>query len=368
MIYACFFFVSRSTECQTMKDTSDLISNSVVDDLPIAGVSQREATSREDQRTEVNTEENTQSTLISQHMSPRQGEIVSPTRNDAELSMKESTALIQAPSKLADSEKRLADEMKMRKEKRIKFKAIIEEEENKLKVLTKQVQSVQDAIKLKELKIKEMKCRRKEMPLLRKFGMQINISKSVLRKERLQDDLSVLRGRCVARRRKIQKYKTKIRYDLQILSDPCRTSINPSPATKPKPKASRPTPACFFVQEDSRRAGMPNNILDSKTQVKNTPLNQKACSSARSDCVVVATKRDQCLGSKWSLDSVDAEEINSLLTRQLQIDEPGFLARSCSSENVRQCPLKLHEDNDSSTKSISVALSSSSISVDVSKD
>ena len=289
----------------------------------------------------------------------------------------EKAAVITAQAKLADSERKLADEMKARKEKRILFKGIIDEEENQLKVLTKQIQSVQDAISLKELKIREMKRQRREMPFLKKFGMQINISKSVLRKERLEDDLSVLKSRSAARRRKIQKYKTRIRYDLQILSDPCTTTSVDSPrVTKPKAQTSRPIPACFFVSEPSPYSSKPEQvacnvaeILEPKVQMKHTSILDSAQAGVAPNCtgnVKTNVVPQKCVGSKWTLNSIDTEEISSLLTKQLLVQEneelSKQLARSSSSENV-QGPLKLCIEKELST---SIVISSSSISLDVS--
>ncbi len=151
-----------------------------------------------------------------------------------------------AQEKLADAEKRLAEKIQAKKEKRLKFKHIIEENESQLKALSKQMQEVEEAIKIKEGKITEMKLERKEKPLFQKLGSQFSIAKSVLKKERLEDDLSVLKSQSASRRRQIQKYKTKIRYDLQILNDPSITAVKP--ANEPKlQQNARPIPQCFFV-------------------------------------------------------------------------------------------------------------------------
>ena len=155
--------------------------------------------------------------------------------------------------KLANAEKRLANEMKAKQEKKEKFKAIIEEDEIHLKLLEQQLQELEVRIKKQEDKIESMKLQRKNTkPLLKKFGTQFQIAKCVLRREKLQDDLSILKGQCASRKRRIQKYKTRIRYDLQILNDPSVATVNPSNemVTEHKMKQERrPIPACFFAGE-----------------------------------------------------------------------------------------------------------------------
>ncbi len=405
-MYWSILNVHRNCECQTNNDsrTTRKLPDRLLPDgkteEPIAGVSHRdnidekqrlkkEQEVKKDQKVKIEeykSENNAFEPNPPQEVTNAEGtkrDRVEPEILKNETSEAENVGMIGAQTKLADSERKLADEMRVRKEKRKKFTAIIEEEENQLKVLTEQMQSVQDAIKLKELKIKEMKRQRKEMPLLRKFGMQINISKSVLRKERLEDDLSVLKGRNAARRRKIQKYKTKIRYDLQILSDPCTVTVDSPRVTKPKLRKPRPIPACFFVDKPSPYTTKPEpvvsstaeNILEPKTQMKHTPVTQVVPKSTQttldtpstSKCtgnVKVGVTATKCLGSKCSLDT---EEVSSLLVKQLRLQESEQLSRqlvrSCSSKKVQE-PLKSCKDNHSPKS----AITSSSISVDVSTD
>ena len=224
-----------------------------------------------------------------------------------------------AQEKLANAERKLAKEIMLKKEKRQRYKMIIEENEDQLEVLSKQMQDVEEDIKNKEAKITEMKLERKEKPLLKKFSSQYNIAKSVLKKERLEDDLSVLKNQSASRRRIIQKYKTKIRYDLQILNDPSITAVKPS-QEKPKPKhAPRPIPQCFFV-------GAPRN---QSTQQDTVPLLEKSPITASQ--LSVSGER---LSSLWSLSSVD-DEANSLLVRRIESERDD---RVLSREFCRRYP------------------------------
>lgn len=212
---------------------------------------------------------------------------------------------ITAQEKLASAEKRLAGEIELKKEKRLKYKSIIEENENHLKILSKEIEEVEEAIKNKEIKIMEMKLERKQKPIFKKLGSQFNITKSVLKKERLEDDLSVLKGRSSARRRVIQKYKTKIRYDLQILDDPCVTTVKPSQETKQK-QTPRPIPPCFFVDapQDPESADRTKQVTAAGSTHSLTGWGNKFS---------VCEKP----GSMWSLSSVD-DEANSLLAQRIQ--------------------------------------------------
>lgn len=182
---------------------------------------------------------------VSDHLDKRN----SSKKSSAEKAVK----FLRVEDKLANAEKRLADEMKAKQQKKQKFKAIIEEDETHLKLLEKQLEELEVRIKDQEDKIADMKLQRKNTkPLLKKFGTQFQIAKSVLRKERMQDDLSVLKGQCTGRKRRIQRYKTKIRYDLQILNDPSVASVNPANemiAHHKQKHERRPIPACFFVGE-----------------------------------------------------------------------------------------------------------------------
>lgn len=214
------------------------------------------------------------------------------------------SANITAQEKLASAEKRLAGEMELKKEKRLRYKTIIEENENHLKVLSKQIQDVEEAIKNKEIKIMEMKLERKQKPLFKKLGSQFNIAKSVLKKERLEDDLSVLKGRSATRRRIIQKYKTKIRYDLQILNDPSTTAVKPSQETRLK-HTQRPIPPCFFVG-------------DNKQQVTAAASMHSLVTADWVNKLSVCDKPS----SVWSLSSVD-DKANSLLAQRIQNERGG---------------------------------------------
>lgn len=234
-----------------------------------------------------------------------------------------------AQEKLANAEKRLAEDIEQKIEKRLRYKTIIEENENHLKVLSKQMQDVEEAIKNKEGKIIEMKQERKEKPLLKKIGSQFSIAKSVLKKERLEDDLSVLKGQSASRRRIIQKYKTKIRYDLQILNDPSITTVRPSLESRSK-YTQRPIPPCFFVgapQHGKKQVSavvMPiENSLITAHETREIPGEEKP-------------------SSMWSLSSVD-DEANSLLAQRIQNERDGNCGplsssgqRCASAENVER--------------------------------
>lgn len=228
-----------------------------------------------------------------------------------------------AHEKLANAERKLARDMMLKKEKKQRYKIIIEENEGQLEALSKQMQDVEEDIKNKEVKITEMRRERKEMPFLKKFGSQFNIAKSVLKKERLEDDLSVLKNQSNSRKRIIQKYKTKIRYDLQILNDPSITTIKPSQEKLAKPKhAPRPIPQCFFVDVPEHQSGQHDAVPEAFLSKRPSRANQ---SSAAGE------------SSLWSLSSVD-DEANSMLVRRIENERdsdcgPLFFPRdkSCAS-------------------------------------
>ena len=156
--------------------------------------------------------------------------------------------------KLADAEERMAQEIRVKQEKREKYRLIIEENESQLKDLSRQIEEMKETIQDKEGKIAEMKRQKSEKPLLRRLSSQLNIAKSVLKKEKLEDELTMLRSQSATRRKQIQKYKTKIRYDLQIMDDPSITAVKPSNHHQHhhhQESRSRhtqpPIPSCFFV-------------------------------------------------------------------------------------------------------------------------
>lgn len=241
-----------------------------------------------------------QETITGSYMQLESGE-------EGELRMEESTSTSSTPQeKLANAEKKLAEEIEMKKEKRLKYKTLIEENENHLKILSKEMQDVEEAIKNKEGKIMEMKLERKEKPLFKKLGSQFGIAKSVLKKERLEDDLSVLKGQSASRRRLIQKYKTKIRYDLQILNDTSVTTIKPLQEPRAK-QTPRPIPPCFFASG--------SGCDDSKQQVVVAePMNSLTACTAEWPCGLSVREKPS---STWSLSSID-DEANSLLAQRIQ--------------------------------------------------
>ena len=207
--------------------------------------------------------------------------------------------------KLAEAERKLSEQIIAKKKKKTHYKTIIEENENHLKALSKQMKDTEDTIKKKEDKIVDMRIERNDLPLLKRFGTQLHIAKSTLRKERLQDDLSVMKSQSASRRRKIQKYKTKIRYDLQILHDPFMS--------KPKVKqATRPIPDCFYglsastsTCKDDKEQLVTSTINNEKDSTPTTP------SSDRKEHVVMVKEK---LSSIWSLSSIDDDEM--LLVQQ----------------------------------------------------
>lgn len=204
--------------------------------------------------------------------------------------------------KLAEAERRLNEQIKAKKKKRTQYKTIIEENENHLKALSQQMKDMEDTIKKKEEKIIDMKIKRNDSPLFKKFGTQFHIAKSTLRKERLQDDLSVMRSQSASRRRKIQKYKTKIRYDLQILHDPFNvyTSV-------PKAKqATRPVPDCFY---GSTLAASTSTCKDEPVTTSIDNDKDSTPTTPSLDWKEHVTLVKEKLSSKWSLSSVNDDEM-----------------------------------------------------------
>lgn len=244
---------------------------------------------------------------------------------------KQANILVQ--DKLANAEKRLAEEMEAKKEKRIKFKAIIEEDEIHVKLLDKQIQDMQDAIKSKEQKIMDMKMERKMMPLFKKFGAQLHIAKSVIKKERMQDDLSILKSQCAGRRRRIQKYKTRIRYDLQVLTEPPSSSttaaVNPTSEQSAKHKPPpRPVPACFFVgmpqlqsaASDREETGEVEAEIEPSRRAEDLSRGASQSEGDGSEENYVQTAKEM-FGSQWSLSSINSDDLTALLTRELEVSD-----------------------------------------------
>lgn len=226
-----------------------------------------------------------------------------------ELSTKEedknAPGILQAQEKLANAEKKLAEEVKAKIEKKSRYKAIIEEDEKQLKVLAKEMQELSEAIKKKEMKIIEMKIEKKKTPFLRKCQAQFHITKSILRKERLEEDLAMLRSQTSARNRRIQKYKTKIRYDLQTLNDIAIATVNPLREPRAK-KVRKPIPGCFFV----------DNPVPPPPSPVHTSSNQMVTTCATNE---IPTK-EKFKSSRWTLSSVDVDEISTLSSHQLLVE------------------------------------------------
>lgn len=237
-----------------------------------------------------------------------------------------SNQMVSYGDKLAEAERRLNEQIKDKKKKRTQYKTIIEENENYLKALSRQMKDVEDTIKKKEDKIVEMKIERNDRPLLKKFGTQFHIAKSTLRKERLQDDLSVMKSQSASRRRKIQKYKTKIRYDLQILHDPFNvcTSV---PTAK---QATRLVPGCFYAS--ALPASTSTCQEDGKQQLVTTSVdNGKDSTSAthNSDWKEHVTLVKEKLSSSWSLSSILEDEV--FLVQQTPGGPSGSAGKFCRS-------------------------------------
>lgn len=213
----------------------------------------------------------------------------------------EKQKLIKLPSdmkvedKLANAERKLAHTMRTKQEKRERFTAIIKEDELSLEVLEKQLKDLEKDIEIQEDKIMAMKLEKKGRPLHKKVSAQFQIAKSLVKKERMRDERVVLKNQCASLRKRIQKYKTKIRYDLQILQDPAVGTVNPSGDQKVHLKSKterRPIPACFFV-------GTP--LSTTREEVEVMP-------SIRVEDLLNADSNQLCIASKTRDAQVTSEE------------------------------------------------------------